>query len=120
MRSYLPIIVTSFLFFSLPGITKEVVSIAPEISLEDGNGQTWNSSDFLDDKNILIFFYPAAMTGVCTKQAADVVMILKNGNQGIMKLLELAGTNPKTLNSLKKPMGLILNNFPIRKERFYI
>jgi len=33
------------------------------------NGSTWNLSDFLGKKYVVIYFYPAAMTGGCTKQA---------------------------------------------------
>ena len=41
----------------------DIGSVAPSISLLDQNGKKWHSSDFLNEKNILIFFYPAAMTG---------------------------------------------------------
>ena len=45
------------------------------------------------------------MTGVAPSKPAHIVMTFKNGNQGILKLLVLAGTNPKTLN-FKKAYGL--------------
>lgn len=33
------------------------------------DGTTWKLNDFLGKKNIVVYFYPAAMTGGCTKQA---------------------------------------------------
>ena len=117
MKSYLPVIVTSFLFFSLPGITKEVGSIAPVITLVDENGQTWNSSDFLHHKNILIFFYPAAMTGGCTKQACSYRDDIQKWKSRDFEVVGISGDKSENLKLFKKPMGLILDYFPIRKEK---
>ena len=33
----------------------------------DSKGKTWCSDKFIGDKKILVYFYPAAMTGGCTK-----------------------------------------------------
>lgn len=33
------------------------------------DGSIWDINDFVGKKNIVIYFYPAAMTGGCTKQA---------------------------------------------------
>jgi peroxiredoxin Q/BCP len=33
------------------------------------NGKTWNSKKVVGKKNLVVYFYPAAMTGGCTKQA---------------------------------------------------
>lgn len=32
-------------------------------------GEIWKSKDFAGKKNLVVYFYPAAMTGGCTKQA---------------------------------------------------
>jgi peroxiredoxin Q/BCP len=36
---------------------------------QDDNGETWKSKKFIGKKNLVVYFYPAAMTGGCTKQA---------------------------------------------------
>jgi len=42
---------------------------APEFKAPADDGSTWNIASFLGKKNIVVYFYPAAMTGGCTKQA---------------------------------------------------
>jgi peroxiredoxin Q/BCP len=44
---------------------------APEFKAPADNGSTWNSKEFLGKKYIVVYFYPAAMTGGCTKQACS-------------------------------------------------
>lgn len=36
---------------------------------KDENGKKWKAKKVLGKKNVVIYFYPAAMTGGCTKQA---------------------------------------------------
>lgn len=47
----------------------EVGEKAPEISLKNQDGQLWKLSEHLGGKHLVVYFYPAAMTGGCTKQA---------------------------------------------------
>lgn len=44
---------------------------APEFSALADDGSTWNINNFLGKKFIVVYFYPAAMTGGCTKQACS-------------------------------------------------
>ena len=44
---------------------------APEFILNNQDGELWNIKDYLGKKNIVVYFYPAAMTGGCTKQACS-------------------------------------------------
>jgi len=44
---------------------------APDIVLNDQDGNLWQLKDYLGNKNIVVYFYPAAMTGGCTKQACS-------------------------------------------------
>ena len=44
--------------------------VAPAFSLSDDTGQTVSLSDFAGRK-VIVYFYPAAMTPGCTKQACD-------------------------------------------------
>ena len=44
--------------------------IAPFKATAD-NGEVWDSQDYIGKENLVVFFYPAAMTGGCTKQACS-------------------------------------------------
>ncbi len=44
---------------------------APQFKATADNGSTWNIKEFLGEKYIVVYFYPAAMTGGCTKQACS-------------------------------------------------
>ena len=41
----------------------------PEFKAPADNGSTWEIKEFLGKNYIVVYFYPAAMTGGCTKQA---------------------------------------------------
>jgi thioredoxin-dependent peroxiredoxin len=47
----------------------EVGDEAPQFTLKDDQGNDWNSADHFGKKTVVIYFYPADMTGGCTKQA---------------------------------------------------
>jgi peroxiredoxin Q/BCP len=48
----------------------EAGQLAPPFTLDDQTGRSVSLSDFLG-RNLIIFFYPAAMTPGCTKEACD-------------------------------------------------
>ena len=67
-------IVVSFTGLLFGDEEKEVLKVgdqAPDIVLNNQDGELWRLKDFLGKKNIVIYFYPAAMTGGCTKQACS-------------------------------------------------
>jgi thioredoxin-dependent peroxiredoxin len=41
----------------------------PHFMAEDDQGKLWDSDDVYGKKTLVVYFYPAAMTGGCTKQA---------------------------------------------------
>lgn len=47
----------------------EVGSAAPEFSVKDDAGNDWKSADHFGKKIVVVYFYPADLTGGCTKQA---------------------------------------------------
>jgi len=53
----------------LPAADLKVGDKAPPFSALDETGREWKSSDVLGKKIIVVYFYPADMTGGCTKQA---------------------------------------------------
>ncbi|MBN1478809.1 peroxiredoxin [candidate division KSB1 bacterium] len=42
---------------------------APVLQAKDDRGQDFNSQSLLGEQNLVVYFYPAAMTGGCTAQA---------------------------------------------------
>lgn len=47
----------------------EVGSAAPAFECKDDAGKVWKSEDHYGKKVVVVYFYPAALTGGCTKQA---------------------------------------------------
>lgn len=47
----------------------EVGTKVEAFAANDDTGEIWNAADHLGKKNIVVYFYPAAMTGGCTAQA---------------------------------------------------
>lgn len=49
----------------------EIGDKAPPIRANDDAGNLWKLEDHLGEKYLVVYFYPAAMTGGCTKQACS-------------------------------------------------
>jgi peroxiredoxin Q/BCP len=47
----------------------KVGDAAPKFEVEDDKGEPWKSADHVGKKILVVYFYPADMTGGCTKQA---------------------------------------------------
>ncbi len=62
-------IFSSCVLNSQPPVSLEPGDKAPVFTATDDNDQLWDISNYLGKKNIVLFFYPAAMTGGCTNQA---------------------------------------------------
>jgi thioredoxin-dependent peroxiredoxin len=56
---------------------------APAFSSTDDEGKTWKSTDHVGKKILVVYFYPADMTGGCTKQACgfrdDMAKLIEKG-----------------------------------------
>ena len=110
--------VLTFLTFSsvcLHAKTLNVGSEAPIFSLTDENGEKWHSGDFLNKKNILIFFYPAAMTGGCTKQACAYRDDLVEWKSRDFEIVGISGDKLANLKFFKRLRTLISSCFPTRR-----
>ncbi len=51
--------------------TLEVGDIAPEFEAPTADGTIWSSAERTDNGLLVVYFYPAAMTGGCTDQACS-------------------------------------------------
>jgi len=60
------------LYVSFSAVGQQGVSVgekAPDFKATADDGSTWKMSKYLGKDYIVVYFYPAAMTGGCTKQA---------------------------------------------------
>lgn len=72
---------------------------APAFSLLDQNGDKVSLKDFKDEKNVVLYFYPKAMTPGCTTQACG----LRDSHASLAKLDAVAiGISPDPVARLKK------------------
>ena len=79
--------------------TLQVGDKAPEFSLQNEAGETINLSDFAGEKNVLVYFYPKAMTPGCTVQAQG----LRDVKAELDKLDTVAlGVSPDAVKRLTK------------------
>ena len=74
-------------------------NLAPTFSLKDQNGKKVSIKDFRDKKNVVIYFYPKAMTPGCKVQACGMRdSKRKPGNLDTVTL----GISPDPVTRLKK------------------
>ena len=74
-------------------------SKAPAFSLLDQNGDTVNLRDYNGEKNVILYFYPKAMTPGCTAQACG----LRDSSHSLAKFEGVAiGISPDPVARLKK------------------
>lgn len=57
--------------FAAVGDALKVGDNAPSFAANDQDGNLWKSEDHLGKGYLVVYFYPAAMTGGCTKQACS-------------------------------------------------
>ena len=50
----------------------KVGNLAPTFSLNDQDGNKVSLKDFREEKNVVVYFYPKAMTPGCTVQACGL------------------------------------------------
>ncbi len=74
----------------------KVGATVPEFSALDDRGKKWNSKEHVGKKILVVYFYPADMTGGCTKQACafrDDLPKLKGAN------VEVVGVSGDTVKN---------------------
>jgi peroxiredoxin Q/BCP len=79
---------------------------APTFKATADDGSTWNINDYKGKKNIVVYFYPAAMTGGCTKQACayrDAQPAIESANAVVVGI---SGDNVEGLKLFKQVENL--------------
>jgi thioredoxin-dependent peroxiredoxin len=74
----------------------EVGAKAPAFSLSDADGNTVKLSDFKGRK-VIVYFYPAASTPGCTKQACDFRDSLSELNEAGLDVIGISPDKPEKL-----------------------
>ncbi len=74
---------------------------APEFTLTDDSGEEVALSDFLGTK-VIVYFYPAAMTPGCTKQACDFTDTLDSFRAEGYEVLGISPDKPEKLAKFRE------------------
>lgn len=79
---------------------------APSFTAKDADGNTWNSQDVVGKSALVVYFYPAAFTGGCTKQACSYRDRLSEFKGSDAQIVAISGDEPETLKMFRKEHGL--------------
>jgi len=70
------------------------------------DGSVWNLEDYIGDKFVVVYFYPAAMTGGCTKQACAYRDFKSEIESADAVVVGVSGDNVEGLKLFKKAHDL--------------
>jgi thioredoxin-dependent peroxiredoxin len=90
----------------------EVGKKAPAFSLEDADGNTVSLDDYRGRK-VIVYFYPAASTPGCTKQACDFRDNLHELNDAGLDVIGISPDKPAKLAKFRDAEGL---TFPLLSD----
>jgi peroxiredoxin Q/BCP len=71
LLSWVLVLSTPIILFAAVSDTLQVGDNAPSFAANDQDGNLWKVEDHLGKRYLIVYFYPAAMTGGCTKQACS-------------------------------------------------
>ncbi|MPZ59794.1 MAG: redoxin domain-containing protein [Propionibacteriales bacterium] len=91
----------------------EVGARAPEFTLKDQHGQEVSLADFRGGKNVLLVFYPASFTGVCTHELAELQAALPTLRTDRSELLAVSCDSMFTQRVFADQEGL---EFPVLSD----
>jgi thioredoxin-dependent peroxiredoxin len=111
-RNRLPyLVLCSFLLMGLTATAAEEKGVdmgdpAPEFTLLDDQGKEWKSSDYYGKKTVVIYFYPADMTGGCTKQACGFRDDAEKLKEAGVEVIGISGDSVRNHQLFKKAHDL--------------
>lgn len=100
------LLLSSFIAFSQGNNGLDVGEKVPGFEAKADDGTTWNISDYVGEKNIVVYFYPAAMTGGCTAQACAYRDMSNNLQSENAMVVGVSGDNVEGLKVFKKAHNL--------------
>ena len=100
----------------------------PNFEAIDANKNTWRLDKFHSKKYVLLYFYPAAMTGGCTKQACSYRDSYQDWQKLGVEVVGISGDRSENLSLFAKaekihslfcptPMVKLLSYFRFLKKR---
>lgn len=94
--------------FSVAGETAELKegSKAPKFQAKDDMGIDWKSEDHVGKKIVVVYFYPADMTGGCTKQACGFRDDMKKLQAKGVEVVGVSGDSVRNHQLFKKAENL--------------
>ena len=90
----------------------EVGDKAPSFSLEDADGNTVSLADY-HGRKVIVYFYPAASTPGCTKEACDFRDNLRALNKAGLDVVGISPDKPAKLAKFRDAEGL---TFPLLSD----
>jgi peroxiredoxin Q/BCP len=84
----------------------EIGDQVPSFKATNDQGKPWNSESFLGKKFLLVYFYPAAMTGGCTKQACSFRDDNAKWKEMDVEVVGISGDHPENLSLFKEAENL--------------
>jgi peroxiredoxin Q/BCP len=90
----------------------EVGDKAPSFSLEDADGNTVSLDDY-HGRKVIVYFYPAASTPGCTKEACDFRDNLRALNKAGLDVVGISPDEPAKLARFRDAEGL---TFPLLSD----
>jgi thioredoxin-dependent peroxiredoxin len=91
----------------------QIGDIAPEFEAITAEGEKWHSSDYIGESILVVYFYPAAMTGGCTAQACS---FRDNRSQLLDLGAEVVGISGDEINNLRIFKNTNNLNFPLLSD----
>ncbi len=100
------IMLSTIIDVSAQAVTIKIGDKIPDFKAIDQDGKDWHLSDHLHKSDIVIYFYPAAMTSGCTKQACGF-RDSKNVFDSLgVQIVGISGDLFENLNQFKKAYDL--------------
>ncbi|QDT82874.1 peroxiredoxin [Gimesia chilikensis] len=84
----------------------EVGDAAPAFTATDDAGKGWKSTDYIGKKILVVYFYPADMTGGCTKQACGFRDDMKKLQGKDVEVVGVSGDSVRNHQLFKKEYDL--------------
>lgn len=112
--SFLLLMILSVLGFAVETDGLNVGDKVPAFKATSDDGTVWNSKDYIGKKYVVIYFYPGAMTGGCTKQACAYRDYHTNIENADAMVVGVSGDNIKGLQLFKNTYNL---NFTLLSDK---
>ncbi len=87
-------------------VNLKVGDAAPVFTTTDDQGKPWKSSDYVTKKVLVVYFYPADLTGGCTKQACGFRDDLQKLADKGVEIVGISGDSVKNHQIFKKVHNL--------------